>query len=348
MSDQNFQRPGFYGNARKIIVSTSIGMFCITLLCATVASTIIFQPRNIEPEKKIIITQGTSTLKIASQLKEAAIITNAWAFVLVSKIVYQNRSIKAGEYTIHGAFSLFDAVSLFVQGMPRKELTVRVIEGWTIRDIALYTVLQGLGSPTNFSQETQKDYTNQFTFLPSRERVSSLEGYLFPDTYRIYANSTPHDLIVKMIENFALHYSADMVKDTKSSGRDVHGIVTMASILEKEVRSEKDRRMVADIFYRRIQRGMPLQADSTVNYVTGKSDPQVRASDLENTSLYNTYRYKGLPPGPICNPGLTSLRAALYPETNQYWFFLTKQDGTVVYSKTFQEHVENKLKYLKK
>ncbi len=151
-----------------------------------------------------------------------------------------------------------------------------------------------------------------------------------------------------MVENFALHYSGDMVKDTKNSGRDVHGIVTMASILEREVKSEKDRKLVADIFYRRIQHGMPLQADSTVNYSTGKSDLQAQAADLNIDSPYNTYNHTGLPPGPISNPGLVSLRAALYPEANPYWFFLTTPDGTVMYSRTFQEHVMNKLKYLKK
>lgn len=348
MSEQNFQTPRGRGGARKILIVSVLFLFCIALLSAMLLSAIIFQPQTIEPEKKIIISAGTSTVQIAHQLKEYGIIKNEWTFIALAKLVFPHRSIKAGEYTIHGSFNLFDAVSLFVQGMPRKELTIRIIEGWTVRDIVLYTALQGMRSSSDFTQETKNDYTGQFSFLPSQSKGTSLEGYLFPDTYRIYADSTAHDLIVKMIENFALHYSADMARDTKNSGRDIHGIVTMASILEREVQSEKDRRMVADLFYRRIQRGMPLQADSTVNYITGKNDPQVRGVDLDNDSLYNTYKYKGLPSGPISNPGLISLRAALYPLANDYWFFLTKPDGSVVYSKTFQEHVLNKLKYLKK
>ncbi len=121
----------------------------------------------------------------------------------------------------------------------------------------------------------------------------------------------------------------------------------MASILEKEVKRPEDMALVADIFYRRIQSGLPLQSDATLLYILHKPDSQLTQSDLQSANPYNSYRYKGLPPGPISNPGLDAIRAAVFPKTNNYWYFLTTPDGQTVYAQTFAEHKKNKALYLK-
>jgi UPF0755 protein len=150
-----------------------------------------------------------------------------------------------------------------------------------------------------------------------------------------------------LLEHFQKKTSGDFFAEATASGRSFYDIVTMASIIEKEVRGEEDRQKVADIFWRRLGIGMALQADSTVNYATRKNLPSVTAKDLEVDSRYNTYKYPGLPPGPIANPGMTALIAAIRPLKNTDWFFLTDKDGNVHYAKTFDEHIRNKQKYLR-
>ncbi len=139
-----------------------------------------------------------------------------------------------------------------------------------------------------------------------------------------------------------------MLEKIKEQNKTVHEIITLASIIEKEVRSEKDMALVAGILLKRLEIGMPLEVDSTINYITGKNDPSVQSVDLQINSPYNTYKNYGLPPGPISNPGLASIKAAVYPEESDYLFYLNRQDtGETIFSKNYDEHLTNKYKYLK-
>jgi UPF0755 protein len=167
-----------------------------------------------------------------------------------------------------------------------------------------------------------------------------LEGYLFPDTYRFYAGTPAETVVRKMLDTYE-------AKIASLKNQPDHADLTLASLVESEVKTDADRAKVADILKRRLAAGMPLQLDSTVNYATGKSSPAVSSNDLAVNSPYNTYKYKGLPPGPIANPGMSSISAALAPTPNPYWYFLTAPDGTVIYSQTLVEHNAAKAKYLK-
>jgi UPF0755 protein len=149
-----------------------------------------------------------------------------------------------------------------------------------------------------------------------------------------------------MLDNFDKKLTQDLRDEIARQKKTIFEIVTMASILEKEVQTDEDRAMVADIFWRRLKAGMPLQADSTINYITGKSDSRANLTDIQIDSPYNTYKYPGLPVGPIGNPGLSAIKAAIYPKANGYWYFLTTDDGKVIYAKSFDEHKANKAKYL--
>jgi UPF0755 protein len=183
--------------------------------------------------------------------------------------------------------------------------------------------------------------------VAARTNADYLEGYLFPDTYRIFATATAEDIVIKMLDNFAVKVVAELQSALAEKNLSWAEVVTLASIVEKEVSLPVDRRLVADLFWRRLQDNYPLQSDATVNFVTNKGLIQPSLADTQVDSLYNTYQNIGLPPGPICNPGLASLEAVVYPLSNTYYFFLTtKSDGQVIYSHTYEEHLQNKAKYL--
>ncbi|MBI4252787.1 endolytic transglycosylase MltG [Candidatus Uhrbacteria bacterium] len=339
------QRAATFGGA---LVAIGVGVLFLLVVAALWLSYILFQPVVLTAEHSVSVAKGETISSIADRLKDEGIIRSAHAFRLLVSLRYAGETMKAGDYTLSGSPTLAQTALLFMSGAPNSEFTITVIEGWTVADIARTLEDVGALSSRDFLAAAQEDYTGLFPFLPPQSRTQSLEGYLFPDTYRLFKKSAGRDMIERMLENFAEKYTADMVAETLAQKRDVHAIVTLASLLEREVQGDRDRRMVADIFYRRLEKGMPLQADSTINYITGKKDARARLTDLEIVSPYNTYRNKGLPSGPIGNPGLSSLQAALSPIKNPFWFFLTTPDGEVIYSKTFEEHVKNKLKYLKK
>lgn len=342
---EEFIKPQRTASLRTALVAFGVCSILILVAAALWLSYILFQPTALPIEHRVIVAKGETISSLATRLKDEGIIRSALAFRLLVSLRHADETMKAGEYTLSGSQTLVQTVMLFMRGAPNSEYTITVIEGWTLADIALMLEDAGVLSSSEFLAAAQEDYTSSFPFLPSRSRTESLEGYLFPDTYRLYKNSAGRDIIVKMIENFADKYSPDMVTETLKVKHDVHTIVTLASMLEREVSGDRDRRLVADIFYRRLTQGMPLQADSTINYITGKKDSRARSADLEIASPYNTYRNKGLPPGPIGNPGLAALQAALSPIENPFLFFLTTPQGEVIYSKTFEEHVKNKLKY---
>ncbi len=235
-----------------------------------------------------------------------------------------------------------------------EETKATVIEGWDVDQIAEYYEKQDLFSQKDFIKATQEFDSSAYPLI-TRPNSKSLEGYLFPDTYRFTKNSTPEEVITKMLENFSARVATLGIEDPteKHNGLSLYEIIILASIIEKESGGEgattgelslqDERNLVASVFYNRMAIGQGLESDATVNYVTGKSTPGVSLKDLEVDSPYNTYKYAGLPPGPICNPSLGSIKAALQPAKSDYFYFLHKQpSGQVDFSRTFQEHVSKK------
>jgi UPF0755 protein len=172
------------------------------------------------------------------------------------------------------------------------------------------------------------------------------EGYLFPDTYYFYKNSSLDVVIQKMKDNFNSKIDDGLIKEIENQGKTLYDVLKMASILEREVVSDDDRVIVSGIFWKRIKLGMPLQADITIAYILGIDKWKYSSEDIKINSPYNTYTNLGLPPTPICNPGLSAIRAAIYPKQTDYLYFLSAPDGTTIYAKTLEEHNRNKAKYL--
>ena len=229
------------------------------------------------------------------------------------------------------------------------EITITIIEGWNNREIAGYLEKQGLFSQQEFLDEVGKNlakYVQQYNFLTDKPSTIDLEGYLFPDTYRIYKNSNPEEVAKKMLDNLNRKLTPELRQKIDLQKKTIFEIITLASIIEKEVRQLEDMKMVADIFYKRLATNIALQSDATINYITSKGLVQPSLDDLKIESPYNTYLHSGLPPGPIANPGLNAISAAIEPTANDYYYFLTTKDGEVIYSKTFSEHQINKQKHL--
>jgi len=304
------------------------------------------------PSIKVVVTDP-SPHALAQQLKSAGVFDPWAAFVFESSVRLNgaDKSLHAGTFWLWPESGVREAISTLSQH-GREEVTVTFPEGSDLRDVAARLEKAGViknpqelyavtGDPA--ARETSIAFTSEdFPFIEEKPIGVSLEGYLFPDTYRFFADSSAREVVEKMLGNFRKK-TADVRAEAGKRGRDFHDILTLASIVEAEVRAPADRRIVADIFRRRLEEGMALQADSTVHYATGATGSVFTTSEARDSeSPWNTYKTRELPPGPIGDPGLDSIEAVLDPTPNDYVYFLTAPDGTVHYAKTLEEHNANK------
>jgi len=192
-----------------------------------------------------------------------------------------------------------------------------------------------------------KDFSEEFDFLRDKPKNVSLEGYLFPDTYEINTGAQIEEIVKTMLSNFDKKLTSNLRKEIKKQEKTIFEIITMASLLEKEVKSKEEKEIVSGILWKRLKNRIPLQVDATIIYITGKKTTKVSKDDTEIDSPYNTYKYLGLPKGPICNPGLESILATVYPKNSDFWYYLSTSDGETIFSKTLEEHNIAKAKYLK-
>ena len=299
------------------------------------------------------IETGQSIDEISKNLASQGLIKSQFAFKTYIWLRNFDKKIKAGEYKLNPSMSIWRLANQMIIGPSVKEKEIKIIEGWNSDQIAQYLEDQGLFKKEAFLSEIAdvEKYSKIYDFI-SEDKVKiqkggkNLEGYLFPDTYRVYTDANPEDIIKKMLDNFNLKLTIEMKNEIKKQKKSIYETIILAGIIEKEVAQDIDKSMVADIFKRRMQEGIALQSDATINYITGKKTVTPTAEDLAQESLYNTYQHRGLTPGPICNPGISAIKAVIYPKINPDWYFLTDKDGNVIYSKTFDEHKANKLKYI--
>lgn len=295
------------------------------------------------------IKSGEGVNQISRNLYKAGLIRGRFYFEVYAWAKHWEGRFVAGIHTLTPSMNIKEITASLIK-YGSTESVITIIEGWNNREIAAYLEAQGFFSQTDFLNEVGKNlssYVQRYGFLADKPGNIDLEGYLFPDTYRVYKNAAPNEAVIKMLDNFNAKITEDLRLKIKNQNKTIFEIITLASIIEKEVRNPEDMRMVADIFYKRLLKGIALQSDATVNYITGKGLTRPTIEDLKVNSLYNTYMYKGLTPGPISNPGINAIIAAIEPTPNQYYYFLTTPEGQVIYSKTYEEHLQNKAKYLK-
>lgn len=301
---------------------------------------------------EVIIEDHSGTEGAILVLDQAGVLPSRWAFFVDSILTGQRKNIKAGTYTFSGTIRITDVLAIITeQREDREEFQITLIEGWTNEQMAQYLADAELVdydrfvevSETNHSQTILPD--NEYPFLVSKPLSVGLQGFLFPDTYRIFKGETEISIVERMLDNFDTKFTQKMRDDLEAQGRTLYDAVTLASIVEKEVQTPEDKALVAGIFWKRIDNSVRIQSDATVNYITQKKDTTPSAADLQQESAYNTYRNDGLPPTPIDNPGFDSLHAVVYPIESEYWYFLTTPEGDVKYSVDYDQHLETRAQY---
>lgn len=309
----------------------------------------IYLPKSFIKSDKVeyVLEKGTGANEIANDLKRKGVIKNAQFFKFYVLVSLNYSKLQAGKYELSESMSVADIADKFARGDIIKNKII-IIEGWSIEDLTEYLESNKTFEQDDFYDALKKDYSGEFMFLKERPKAVGYEGYIFPDTYYISQETTTEDFLKIALSNFDKKMSDELRQEIKKQGKSIFKIVTMASMLEKEVKTIEDKKIVSGILWKRIKEGIPLQVDATVNYATGKSDEKVTIKDTKVDSLYNTYKYYGLPLGPISNPGLDSILAAIYPEESPYWYYLSADgNGQTIFSKTLDEHNEARAKYFK-
>ncbi len=292
------------------------------------------------------IKKGAPIDQIAKDLKEKGLIKSPLSFKLYTKLNHQDTEILAGRFLLNKSMNIKEITNT-LKDAKQSESVITIQEGLEIKDIDQKLVDLGLTQPGEFINEVKNfDGWNYYSFL-DKENLKTLslplEGYIYPDTYFLDpADFSPHDLIYLALDNFEKK-TEDLRPQIKNHS--LNQILTMASIIEREVFGEKDRKLVSGILWKRLESGWMIGADATLLYIT--DDNKITGEDLAIESPYNTRKYAGLPPGPIGNPSIESIKAAMFPEESDYWFYLTTLDtGEVIYSKSNDEHNGNKAIYL--
>ncbi len=303
----------------------------------------VYVPINPSSQETItyVAQKGWGDSQIANDLQKLGIIRSSYFFRFYVVLSLQHSSLQAGEYNLSPKMSIYQIAKKMAQGDVVKDNAV-ILEGWDAKDIAKYLESKEICKQDYFISLTKKDYSDEFNFLQDKPKDVSLEGYLFPDTYEISKGETCEDILNAMLVNFGKKLTPDLRAEIKNQKKSVFDIVTMASMIEKEVRKLDDKKIVSGILWKRISINMPLQLDSTIIYITGNAN--ISTKDKKIDSPYNTYKYPGLPKGPISNPGMESITAAIYPKSTNYWYYLT--DGQTIFSQTLEEHNAAKAKYL--
>lgn len=257
--------------------------------------------------------------------------------------------LQAGVYSLREGENIKGVISRFAAGDANSdELTLTYPEGFTLEQMAERTAQKGIGTKEEFLDAAKPAaFGEQFGYIGQLPVERSLEGYLFPDTYHVFADDSPADVIQRMLTNFDRKISGELLTEVQASGRTLDEIIIMASIIEREVIRDNDMAQVSGVLWKRLDEGGGLGADATVRYVLNKWDRALTVQDLDVDSPYNTRRYRGLPPGPISNPGLRAIIAAIRPQQSEFYYYLSAPNGETIFSKTNEEHNANKAKYLR-
>lgn len=348
---------------KKIIKLLVVAFFAYAVWFYFSYEAAVNKPLDAKGQAKVFtVKKGQAVSAVGIALKEQKLVSSDLFFKLYAYQSKQEKSFKAGSYEISPAMTVKEIVKKISLGQViGEEIDRQIIEGWTRRDLAKKISEWGMGQEADFyklvgepmkecslKSPTSKDYSTQFDFLADKPACRGLEGYLFPDTYRLYKNASADDLVLKMLQNFDRKLTSEMRAEIKRQGKTIYEIVTMASVIQKEVTSEADMKVVSGIFWNRLKSGQGLESCATLAYILGVNKDIYSLDDTQIDSPYNTYRNNGLPVGPISNPGFQAINAAIYPDKTDYYYFLSRPDtGETVFSKTFEEHIRNKNKYLK-
>jgi len=303
-------------------------IFLITILFLTA----IYFPlvENSTIQKIINIPSGTNAKEIVHILEKNEIIRkNNYLFIILIKLSRLEDKLKFGEYNLSPSLNMLQILNKLARG----EIVVYKI-----------TIPEGYTSVQIAELLDKKEIVEKESFLKLvKYGEKSWEGYLFPDTYEVPKKYGAENMFKLMLSNFEkVAVDNKLINKAEQTGFTMDEIITLSSIIEKEAKFAEEKRQISSVFHNRLKSGMKLQSCATIQYILGKPKEKLEESDLEIESPYNTYLYKGLPPGPICNPGIDSIIAALEPTNGDYLYFVLGDNGRHIFSKTYEEHLKNK------
>lgn len=317
----------------------------LLVLCSVAFSTMVMiamQPaskgNDVWADHLVHISPGMYARDVAELLASEGIVRDQYLFTLMLRLTRTDSQLQAGYYLLNPTM---DAIEVIEQIRKGRSVTTQVTipEGFELRQIASLLASHDLVDQERFLTLAQDASLVYGETLPLQLPIATLEGYLFPDTYRFVKGQSEEEIIRQMVARFLQVVPGAVEEQLADNDFTLHELVTLASIVEREIMVDRERAKVAAVYLNRLAINMPLQADPTVRYVMTEDRSRVLYRDLEIESPYNTYRNRGLPPGPIASPGLASILAVLNPAEVDYLFFVSRRDGTHVFTRTFNEHV---------
>lgn len=303
-----------------------------------------------QTRRPVTIRSGLSVSDIGALLEMKGIIRSARAFSLYARLHRAETELQAGDFLLYPAMSVTEVVQTLRRGFS-EEMSMTIPEGFTVKDIDQLLAMKGLIREGDFLACAKTCDLIAHAFLPKEQRIAErsgqVEGYLFPDTYFVIPEGfTVKSFLERLLDTFRSRVVTGLSNDLGGSKRSLQEIVTMASLIEEEAKTDEERPVIAGILWKRFDGKIGLGVDATVRYVLEKPTAAITAKDLDIDSPYNLRKYRGLPPGPIANPGLASITAALHPLDSKYWYYLHGKDGQIKYAETNDEHNRNKALYL--
>lgn len=305
-------------------------LLLLGLILASLISFCTSAPRSFPSNTLIEVTEGTDLTTISEKLQQVRVIRYPALFNWLINVSGAERAVLAGDYWFEKPLTVWEVASRLIQGRFSIEpVKITIPEGVTVREMA-------------------EIFSKQLTYFDAEAFIDlalPFEGYLFPDTYFFPQGVKPSEVVEVLRDNFRRQLKTinELVAKSEHSLAEV---MVMASIIEEEAYDPEVRRLIAGILWKRFAAEMPLQVDAVFPYIIGKNSFQLSRADLQFDSPYNTYRHRGLPPGPISNPGLDAITAALAPEPSDYWYYLSDRQGKMYYAEDFAAHKLNKQKYL--
>ncbi len=349
----NFERREFRGQkkTRKLPFMLIGVIFVLTVAAITLWFRAALGPVDSSTSARVsvVIPSGATSGEIATLLKQADVITGRDVFLLYIRFSGRDQSLRAGSYVLGSSMTMAEVVDVLTGGAAG-EVSITIPEGFTVADIDRMMAAKGFAATGAIIACAKTCDFSAFTFLPASSDGPGgrVEGYLYPDTYFVGGEaSDPQALLSRLLSTFDAKVTQGLAAEIAASGRPLHEIMTMASLIEEEAANDSERAIISGILWKRLDEGIVLGVDAAVRYAVQKEprEPLTRA-DLESDSPYNIRVRAGLPPGPIANPGLASIEAALKPEASPYYYYLHGTDGQIRYARTNDEHNQNKAKYL--
>lgn len=297
--------------------------------------------KNLATGENILITvePGMTNADIATLLQNKKMINSPVFFRLQSKFARMERSLQAGEYEIVSGMSNWEIIDLFSKGQVRHK-TLTIPEGFTIEQIAKKIEDSGLGSAEEF-KKAAKDYAPYSYMETSNNNVIfKAEGFVYPSTYYLSPGSSEKEILAIMVKEFDTQLTEDIRQKAKDKNMSVRDLVNLASLVEKEAVFPEERPVIAGVFLKRLQIQMPLQSDTTIQYILGVQKKEISIADTKIDSPYNTYLYAELPPGPIASPSISTINAVLDPKPTNYLYFVADLEGHHHFTETYQDHLK--------